>query len=112
MSSSDRQLLSIGVFLIIIVVGILLVLVGVIGWDLFVPVVLVLSGFGAIALAGLRAGKPQKYERGTFGTMAAGLGLIAIGTAWYVYRFGWLYSLIIILLVIAALAIATGLRHK
>jgi hypothetical protein len=112
MSSSDRQLLTIGVFLIIIVVGIVLVLAGVIGWDLFVPVVLVLSGCGAIALAGLQAGKPQKYERGTFGTMAAGFGLIGIGAAWYLFRFGWLYSLIIVLLVIAALAIATGLRHK
>jgi len=112
MSSSDRQLLSIGIFLIIIVVGILLVLVGIIGWDLFVPLILVLTGCGAIALAGLRAGKPQKYERGTFSTIAAGFGLIALGAAWYVFRFGWLYSLIIILLVIAAIAIATGLRHK
>jgi hypothetical protein len=112
MNSSDRQLLSFGVFLIIIVVAILLALSGVIGWDLFVPMVLVLSGCGAIALASLRAGKPQKYERGTFSTMAAGFGLIAIGAAWYLFRFGWLYSLVIILLVIAAIAIATGLRHK
>jgi hypothetical protein len=112
MSSSDRQLLSFGVFLVIIVVGILLVLAGVIGWGLFVPVVLVLLGIGAVALAGLRAGKPQKYERGTFGTMAAGFCLIAIGSAWYVFSFGWLYSLIIILLVLAALAIAAGLRRR
>jgi hypothetical protein len=112
MSSSDRQLLSFGVFLIIIVVGILLVLTGVIGWSLFIPVVLVLLGFGAIALAGLRTGKPQKYERGTFSTMAAGFGLIAIGAAWYVFSFGWLYSLIIILLVIAVLAITGGLRRR
>jgi hypothetical protein len=112
MSSSDRQLLSFGVFLIIIVVGILLVLAGVIDWSLFIPVVLVLLGFGAIALAGLRTGKPQKYERGTFSTMAAGVALIAIGAAWYVFSFGWLYSLIIILLVIAVLAIAGGLRRR
>ncbi|MGE5574572.1 MAG: hypothetical protein ACM3UL_00400 [Ignavibacteria bacterium] len=112
MSSNDRQLLSFGVFLIIVIVGILLALTGVIGWGLFVPVVLVLSGCGAIALAGLRAGKPQKYERGTFSTMAAGFGLIALGAAWYIFSFGWLYSLVVILLVIAALAIATGLRRK
>ncbi len=112
MSNSDRQLLSIGVFLIIIVVGILLVLVGAIGWDLFVPVVMVLSGFGAIALASVRAGQPQKYERGSFSTMASGFGLIALGAAWYLFRFGWLYSLIVILLAVAALAIAVGLRRK
>jgi hypothetical protein len=44
--------------------------------------------------------------------MAAGFGLIAIGAAWYVFSFGWLYSLIIILLVIAVLAIAGGLRRR
>ncbi|MCL4430067.1 MAG: hypothetical protein M1167_04870 [Chloroflexi bacterium] len=112
MSSSDRQLLSVGIFLIIIVVGILLAIAGVIGWAQFVPVILVLSGCWAIALAGLRAGKPQKYERGTFSTMASGFGLIAIGAAWYLFGINWLYSLIVILLVIAALAIAVALRHK
>ena len=112
MSSSDRQLLSIGVFLIIIVVGIVLAVAGVIGWVLFVPLVLVLSGCWAIALAGLRAGKPQKYERGTFSTMASGLGLIAIGGAWYLFGINWLYSLIVILLAVAALAIVAALKRK
>ncbi len=112
MSSSDRQLLSFGVFLIIVVVGILLALAGVIGWDLFVPVVLVLSGFWAIALAGLRAGKPQRYERGTFSTMALGFGLIGISAAWYLFSINWLYSLIVILLIVAALSIAAALRRK
>jgi hypothetical protein len=112
MSNSESQLLSFGVFLIIIVVGILLAVTGVIGWGLFVPVVLVLSGLWALALAGMRSGKTQKYERGPFSTMASGLGLIALGAAWYVFRFGWLYSLIIILLVIAALAIVAALRRK
>ena len=56
MSSSDRQLLSIGVFLIIIVVAILLALAGVIGWDLFVPVVLVLSGMLGDSFSGYASG--------------------------------------------------------
>lgn len=112
MSNSDRQLLSFGVFLIIIVVGILLAVAGVIGWGLFVPVVLVLCGLWAIALGSLRADKLQKYERGSFSTMAAGLGLIVIGAAWYLFRFNWLYSLIVILLAVAALSIAAALKHK
>ncbi len=112
MSNSDRQLLSFGIFLIIIVVGILLGVAGVIGWDLFVPVVLVLCGCWAIALAGMRAGNQQKYERGTFSTLAAGIGLIALGAAWYLFRFGWLYSIIVVLLLIAALAIAAALKRK
>jgi hypothetical protein len=112
MSSSDRQLLSIGVFLIIIAVGILLAIAEVISWGLFVPVVLVLSGCWVIVLAGLQANKPQKYERGTFGTMALGLGMIAVGGAWYLFAFNWLYSVTLILLVLAVLAIATALRRK
>ena len=112
MSNSDRQLLSFGVFLIIIVVGILLAVAGVIGWGLFVPVVAGALRIWVIALGGMRAGKPQKYERGTFSTMAAGLGLIAVGAAWYLFGINWIYSLVVILLVIAALAIATALRRK
>jgi hypothetical protein len=112
MSSADRQLLSFGVFLLIIVVGVVLALVGVIGWDLFVPAVLVLCGCWAIALAGMRASKTQKYERGAFSTMGAGIGLIALGVAWYLFSINWLYSLIVLLLLIAALAIASALRHR
>lgn len=112
MSSSDRQLLSIGIFLIIIVVGILLALAGAIGWDLFVPVVLVLCGCWAIVLGAMRASKPQKYERGATSTVGVGLALVALGGAWYIYRFGWLYSVVIILLAVAILAIAAALRRK
>jgi hypothetical protein len=112
MSSSDRQLLSIGVFLVIFVVGILLAVAGIIGWFLFVPVVLVLFGCWVLALAGIRASKPQKYERGTFSTMALGLCMIAVGGAWYLFAFGWLYSLVLILLVLGALTITAALRRK
>jgi hypothetical protein len=112
MSNSDRQLLSVGVFLIIIVVGILLVVAGVIGWSLFVPVVMVLTGCLAIALGAMQAGKPQKYERSAFSKMASGIALIALGMAWYLFGINWIYSLVVILLVIAALAITTALRRK
>jgi hypothetical protein len=112
MSNSDRQLLSFGVFLIIIVVGILLAIAGIIGWGLFIPVVAVLCGLWAITLSGMRTSKTQKYDRGFFSTMASGASLIALGAAWYLFGINWLYSLVVILLVIAALAIATSLRHK
>jgi hypothetical protein len=112
MSGSDRQLLSFGVFLIIIVVGILLAISGIIRWELFVPVVAVLCGCWSIALAGIRASKPQKYEREAFSTMAGGLGLIVFGAAWYLFSINWIYSLVVILLAIAVLAIATALSRK
>lgn len=112
MSNSDRQLLSIGVFLIIIVVGMLLAVAGIISWFLFVPVVLVLSGCWAVALAVMRSSNPQKYERSAFNTLALGLSLIALGGAWFLFSYNWLYSFAVILLVIAALAIALALKRK
>ena len=112
MSSSDRQLLSIGVFLVIVVVAILLDVAGFYSWTFVFPVVLVLFGCWLLALAGLRASKPQKYERGTFSTLSLGLGLTAIGGAWFIFGFGWIYSLVLILLVVAALAIAAALKRK
>ena len=112
MSESSRQLLSIGVFFITIVVAVLLFAVGLIGWTLIVPVVLVFSGCWALFLAGIRASKPQKYERGAFGTLALGLCMIAVGGAWFLFAFSWLYSLILILLVLGALAIVAALKRK
>ena len=112
MSESSRQLLTIGVFFLTIVVAILLFAVGLIDWTLIVPVVLVLSGCWALVLAGIRASKPQKYERGTFSTMALGLCMIAVGGAWFLFAFNWLYSLVVILLVLGALVIAAALRRK
>jgi hypothetical protein len=112
MSSSDRQLLSIGLFLIIFVAGILLAVAGIIGWVLFIPIVLVLSGSWALALAALRSKNPQKYERSSFNTLASGLCLIAVGGAWFLFSFNWLYSLVVILLVVAGLVIATALKRK
>jgi hypothetical protein len=114
MSESSRQLLSIGVFFIAVVVAILLFTVGLIGWTLIAPVVLVLYGCWVLSLAGMRANKPIKYERGFFGTMALGLCLIAVGGAWFVFAFtgSILYALVVLLLVLGALAIAAALKRK
>ena len=113
MAESGRETLSMGVFLIIIVVAIMLYAVRVItDWTLIIPVVLVLSGCWALVVAGIRASSPQKYERGVFSTMSLGLLLIAVGGAWYLFAFNALYSLALILLVLGVLAIAAALRQK
>jgi hypothetical protein len=112
MAESRRQLLSIGVFFIILVVAILLVATSILVWTLVVPLVLALFGVWTLALAAMRSAKPQKYERGSFSTMAMGLGLIVLGGAWYLFSFNWLYSLALILLAFGAIAIAAALRRK
>ena len=113
MAESSRDTLSIGVFLIIIVVAIVLYAAQVISdWTLIIPIVLMLSGCWTLVLAGVRASNSQKYERGAFSTMSLGLLLIAVGGAWYLFPVNVLYSLALVLLVFGALAIAAALRRK
>jgi hypothetical protein len=113
MAQSNRDLLSIGAFLIVIVVAILLYAANLISLGLVIPVILVLSGCFALVLAGIRASNPQKYERGAFSTMGLGLLLIAVGGGWFLFSVNLaLYGLALILLVIAAIAIAAALRRK
>jgi hypothetical protein len=106
-------MLSIGVFLIIIVVAIMIYAAQVItDWTLIFPLIFVLYGCWTLVLASMRASNQQKYERGAFSTLSLGLVLIALGGAWYLFAFNPLYSLAIILLVFAALSIAAALRPK
>jgi len=112
MAEARRQLLTIGALLIVIVVGLLLV--PVIGWGLVVPVILLLFGLWMVALAAMPGANPQKYERSSFSTLSLGMLLIVVGGAWsmLVLGFNWVYSLALILLILAALAIAAALRRK
>jgi hypothetical protein len=112
MSESRRQLLSIGAFFIILVVAILLLATKIIALELVVPLVLGLFGICIIALGAMRSSNPQKYERSAFSTMAMGGCLIVLGAAWYLFSFGWLYSLALILLALGLVAIAAALRRK
>jgi hypothetical protein len=113
LAESRRETLSIGVFLIIIVVAIILYAAQLIAdWTLIFPLILVLSGCWTLVLAGIRASNPPKYERGAFSTMGLGLLLITVGGAWYLFAVDPLYSLALILLVLGALAIAAALRRK
>jgi hypothetical protein len=112
MSESRRQLLSIGAFFIILVVTILLFATKIINLGIVVPLVLGLFGIWIIVLAAMRSSNPQKYERSVFSTMAMGGCLIVLGAAWYLFSFGWLYSLALILLALGLIAIAAALRRK
>jgi hypothetical protein len=112
MSEGRRQLLTIGVFFIARVLAIVLYVAGAIGWTLIIPVVLVVFGIWMLALAAMRGANSQKYERSSFSTSIMGLLLIAVGGAWYLLSFNWLYSLALILIVLACVAIAAALKRK
>jgi hypothetical protein len=112
MAEDRRTLLSIGAFFIIFVVAIVLYVAGAIDWTFIAPVILLLFGIWTLALAAMRGSNPDKYARSAFSTMSLGLILIAVGGAWYLFGYSWLYSLAVILLVFGALAIAAALKRK
>ncbi len=112
MAEDRRTLLTIGALFLILAVAIVLYAVGAISWTLIAPVVLGLFGVWMLVLAGMRSANPQKYARGAFSTLSLGLLLIAVGGAWYLFAFNWLYSLALILLILAALVIAAALKRK
>ncbi len=112
MSEGSRNILTIGVFVLTIVVAIVLYVAQLIDWTLIVPVILLLTGLWLIVLGAIRADKPMKYERSSFSTMALGLCAIAIGGAWFLFGINWLYSVVVILLVVAALVIVAAVKRK
>ena len=109
-----RGILSIGVFLIILVISVILYAVIQFDWTLIVPLILLLSGCWTMVLAGMRASNPQKYERGPFSTLAWGLLMTALGGSWFLYAYtsNSLYALAVILLVLGVIAIVAALRRK
>lgn len=111
---AERGLLSFGVFLVIVVVSILLYmpLQIITDWALILPLIFLLSGIWIVVLAGMKVVAPQKYELGPFNTLSWGLLLAAIGAAWFLWGYGWYYSLVVILLAVAGMAIAAALKRK
>ncbi len=112
MAESKRQLLSIGVFLLIIVAVIVLFAASLVPLADVLPLILVLAGIWVLTLAVMRNQAPMKYERGAFSTLNMGLLLIAVGGAWYLLYINWLYSIALVLLVLGAIAIAAALKRS
>jgi cobalamin synthase len=111
---ADRNLLTIGALFVIIVVSVLLyVPAGLLtAWWMVVATMIVLFGGWLMALAVMQRSNPEKYGRGAFSYFGWGLLLIAVGGAWFLYTYNWVYSLAVILLVLGGLAIAAAFRRK
>jgi hypothetical protein len=109
---ADENLLSIGVFLVMIVVSILLASLNVITWGLVPPLMIALYGCWLLVLAGMQSSSPQKYGRGAFSLLGWGVLFIAVGGALFLAGFNLVYSFVVVLLALAALAIFAALRRK
>ena len=116
MSESRRQLLTIGVFFIIVVVAILLYPAGVLRnpWNIL-QLIIVLFGVWMLVLAAMRAQNPAKYARSPYSTVQMGVLLMAVGGAWFLWgvtKYGWIYAIAVLLLALGAIAIASAMRRK
>jgi len=110
MPKQQLGLLSFGVFVVII--AILLVAFGPSqDWGRILSLALTFYGLWVIALAGIRAKSPEKYERGVFSTLAWGIFLLAVGGAWFlnIQTGYWLYSVVLLLVIVGMLAVASAL---
>jgi Ca2+/Na+ antiporter len=104
------DLLTFGV--LIVIVAILLITFGQAGqWDRMLSLTIALLGVWIIATAGIRARNPSKYERAAYSTFVMGLLLLAVGGAWFINieTANWIYSIFLLLIVIALIAIGTAL---
>jgi len=106
------ELLSLGVFLVIVA----LVLVAYLGQmitrlDEVIALVIALYGVWTVVLAGIRTQRPEKYGRGAYSTLVMGILLIAIGGSWYLYiaTANFVLSIVLLLIIIGILAVASAL---
>ena len=111
---ADKNLLTIGALFVIIVVSVLLYVPAALltAWWMVLATMIVLFGGWLMALAVMQRSNPEKYGRGAFSYFGWGLLFIAVGAAWFLYTYNWVYSLAVFLLVLAALAIAAAFRRK
>jgi cobalamin synthase len=109
---ADRNLLTIGALFVIIVISILLYATKQLTDYYILPTVIALFGIWLMVLAVMQLSNPEKYGRGAFSYFGWGLLLIAVGGAWFLYTYNWIYSLAVILLALGALAVAAAFRRK
>jgi hypothetical protein len=93
-------------------VSIVLFLGQFINWTLIPSVILVVFGAWFLVLAAMRGVKTQKHERSSFSTFILGLLLVAFGGAWFLFGINWLYSVVLVLVILAAVAIVAATRRK
>jgi predicted MFS family arabinose efflux permease len=112
MSKSQPGLLTLGAFIIIIAVAVILGAATVISWYAVVPLIIALYGCWLIAYAGIRTRNTSKYERSAFSFFGWGILLAAIGFGWTLSYYGMnpIYILAAVLLLLGVLAVVAALK--
>jgi len=114
-SRVSSDILSFGVFFLILATSIAALATGVLQsvFEVF-SLVMTLFGVWIMALAGMRGGKQEKYARGAFSIFSWGTIITAFGTVLFLYFRGLppLYLLSALLLILGLLAVAVALRTR
>jgi len=108
MAKRQLGLLSFGVFVVILAVSLLVFFPDL---SKILALILTLYGLWGIALAGIRAKNPEKYERGAFSTLVWAILLIAVGGSWFIFiqTENFVYTVVLLLIVVGILAVASAL---
>lgn len=112
---ANMGLVSIGVFLIIVAISIVVYSANIILLEEMLPLIVGLYGCWMMGLAGIKHRNPSKYERGALSTFAWGLLLAVVGFSSILSIEGlmtMLYAVAAVLLVIGILAIAIAIERK
>lgn len=104
------DVLSFGVFLIIVAVWIAAWIMAAIGVENVVSLILLSSGVWTVITAGIKTARHE--ESGAFSTFGWGMLFIVLGGSLYMVNTGMnpLYAVVLVLLLVGALAIVVALR--
>lgn len=105
------EMLSFGVFAIIVAVTLVAYSAAIIGVGQIFPIIIAIYGIWTIALAGIRAQNPERYGRGAYSTMIMGVILLAIGGAWFLLTAGMdpVLTLALLLVIVGILAVVSAI---
>lgn len=109
--SADRNLFSIAAFLIILAVSILFGYFTNL-WRYSAPLFIGLCGVWVVVLAGMQAANPLKYARTAFSLTGWGVLMAAVGSAWALAYYNWIYAVVLFIIVFAVLLIAAAMKRK
>jgi uncharacterized membrane protein YidH (DUF202 family) len=113
MPKKPTDLLSLGVFVVIVAICLLAYAAELIKrTDEVLSLIIAFYGVWVVVLAGIRVKIPEKYERGAFSTFVGGVLLVAIGGAWFlnIQVANLVYTLAVFLVIVGILAVASALR--
>ena len=113
MSKSQQGLLSLGAFIIIVAIAVILGVALENFWPKVIPLIIAFYGCWLVVVAGMRTRNPSKYPRSAFSFFGWGILIAAIGFGSYLSVGGvinWIYASAVVLLILGILGVVAALK--